>query len=79
MTCLAGADPAQNLTGSNGNPKNFDHRKVARKFFMPARGVREYAPPENFENPNFSYGLKLIFQHFIMLCLHRYLITFDKL
>ena len=37
---IAGADPAQNLTGSNGNPKNFDRRKVARKIFRPARGVR---------------------------------------
>ena len=34
----AGADPAQNLTGSNGNLKNFDRRKPARKIFRPARG-----------------------------------------
>ena len=33
-----GADPAQNLTGSNGNPKNFDRHKEARKIFRPARG-----------------------------------------
>ena len=50
------ADPAQNLTGSNGNPKNFDRQKAARKFFRPARGVRGHAPPENFENPTSHLG-----------------------
>ena len=29
----SGVDPAQNLTGSNHNPKTFDHCKVARKSF----------------------------------------------
>ena len=29
----AGADPAQNLTGSNHNPKKFDRCKAARKIF----------------------------------------------
>ena len=53
---LTGVDPAQNLTGSNGNPKNFDRRKAARKIFRPAKGVRGHAPPENFENPTSHLG-----------------------
>ena len=51
-----GADPAQDLTGSNGNPKNFDRHKAARKIFRPARGVRGHASPENFENPTSHMG-----------------------
>ena len=50
------ADPAQNLTGSNGNPKNFDRRKAARKIFRPATGVRGHAPPEKFENATSHMG-----------------------
>ena len=30
---MSGADPAQNLTGSNRNPKNFDRHKAGRKIF----------------------------------------------
>ena len=43
-----GADPAQNLTGSNGNPKNFDRRKAVRKFFGPARGGPGACSPGKF-------------------------------
>ena len=42
-------------------PKNLNHREAVRKNFSPARGVRGHAPPENFENPNLSDWLKLLF------------------
>ena len=55
MSCT-GADPAQNLTGSIGNLRNFDRCKAARKIFRPARGVRGHAPLEKFENPTSHMG-----------------------
>ena len=54
---VSGADPAQNLTGCNDNPKKILIAASQReKFFRPARGVRGHAPQENFENLTSQMG-----------------------
>ena len=72
-----GADPAQNLTGSNHNHKNFDRCKPARKFFLGLlEGSGGMLPKENFENLTSQMGKSCFLWHFIILSLHRYFMTF---
>ena len=52
-----GADPAQNLTGSNCNPKKFWSPESGKKNFLGLLGgSRTMLPPESFENLTSQMG-----------------------